>query len=59
MATATYWQRGEALDYVNNTEAIIEANTVIVYGDRIAVTGCDIAPGELGSIHVEGVFAFG
>ena len=58
MAKASFWQRGEALDYMNNTESVIEANAVIVFGSRIAVAGCDIAPGELGSIHVEGVFEF-
>ena len=57
MAKANFWQRGEALDYLNSTDALIEANTVVIYGDRIGVVGCDIAPGELGSLHVTGVFA--
>ena len=53
----TYWQRGESLDYTNAGDTTIEAGTVITYGDRIGIAGCDIAPGEMGSIHVEGVFA--
>lgn len=53
---ATYFQRGEALDYTNGTANKIAAGTVVVYGDRIGVAGCDIAAGETGSIHVEGVF---
>lgn len=57
MAKANFWQRGEALDYVNKTDALIEANTVVVYGHRIGVVGCDIAPGETGSLHVTGVFS--
>lgn len=52
----TYWQRGESLDYKNDGDTTIEAGTVIVYGERIGIAGCEIAPGEMGSIHVEGVF---
>ena len=57
MAKATFWQRGEALDYRNTGNAIIEANTIVVYGTKIGVVGCDIAPGESGALHVEGVFS--
>lgn len=56
MATATFWQRGETLDYTNSTEADIPANTVVVIGDRIGVTGCDIPAGQTGSVHMTGVF---
>lgn len=58
MASANYWQRGESLDYTNSGSAKIEAGTVIVFGTRIGVAGCDILPGEIGSLHVEGVFEF-
>ena len=58
MAKATYWQRGETIDYKNATEATIPANTVISLGTRIGVAGTDIAVGEVGSLHVVGVFAF-
>jgi len=53
---ANYWQRGESLDYMNSGNTKIEAGAVITYGARIGVAGCDIEPGEMGSIHVEGVF---
>lgn len=56
MALATYAQRGESLDYKNTGDTKIEANTIVVYGSKIGVTGCDIDPGEIGTIHVMGVF---
>jgi predicted RecA/RadA family phage recombinase len=56
MATAAYWQRGESLDYTNSGTSTIEANTIVAYGTRIGVIGCDIAAGETGSLHVSGVF---
>ena len=56
MSKATYWQRGETLDYRNITETKIEANTIIPFGSHIGVAGTDILPGELGSLHVAGVF---
>lgn len=58
MSKAAYWQRGEAIDYTNETEDMIEAGAVISFGNRIGVAGTDIAPGETGSLHVEGVFEF-
>ena len=57
MAKATYWQRGESLDYVNSGDTVIEANTIVALGTRIGVIGTDINPKERGSIHVTGVFA--
>lgn len=56
MAKAAFWQRGESLDYTNSGDTKIEANTIMLYGSRLAVVGCDIAPGETGSLHVTGVF---
>lgn len=56
MSKAAFWQRGEALDYRNNTDTKIEANTIISFGGHIGVAGTDILPGELGSLHVTGVF---
>lgn len=53
---AAYWQRGEALDYKNNTAEVMEANTVIDLKTRICVAGTDIEPGNVGSVHVMGVF---
>lgn len=56
MRKAEYWQRGEAIDYKNTTDTKIEANTIIAFGGHIGVAGTDIIPGELGSLHVTGVF---
>ena len=53
---ATYYQRGEALDYTNGSGAKINAGDVVVFGARIGIAGCDMADGETGTIHVEGVF---
>lgn len=55
---AVYWQRGESIDYANSGDAKIEAGTVVELGSLIGVTGCDIAPGEVGSLHIVGVFKF-
>lgn len=57
MSKAAYWQRGEALDYTNTGTKKIEANTVIVLGGRIGVAGMEISPGELGTLHVTGVYS--
>ena len=56
MAKASFWQRGESLDYKNGTDAVIEANTVIDLTTRIGVVGTTINPGEIGSLHVEGIY---
>lgn len=56
MSKAEYWQRGEALDYHNTTDALIPANTIVQICSRIGVTGTAIAPGEVGSLHVSGVW---
>lgn len=56
MGKAAFWQRGEALDYINTGTAVIEANTVITFGGHIGIAGTDILPGETGSLHVAGVF---
>lgn len=54
--TAVYYQRGETLDYKNSTDNMIPANTVVLLGKRIGVTGNDIPAGETGSLHMTGVF---
>ena len=56
MSKATYWQRGEAIDYVNAGAAKIDANTIILFGTKIGIAGTDIEVGETGSLIVEGVF---
>ena len=56
MANATYWQRGESVDYTNGSGAKISANTVILFGSRLGIAGTDIEDGETGSLIVSGVF---
>lgn len=56
MSKATYWQRGETLDYKNKTELVIPENTIVKMVTRIGVTGTYINPGEVGSLHVSGIF---
>ena len=56
MSKAAFWQRGEALDYTNTGTKTIEANTIISFGEHIGIAGTDILPGEVGTLHVTGVF---
>ena len=56
MANATFWQRGEAIDYTNVSGSKIEANEIVVLGSHVGVAGSDIANGETGALHVFGVF---
>lgn len=51
---ATYWQRGETLDYT--PENAVGNGEVVSLGTRIGVAGGDIKAGELGHLHVVGVF---
>lgn len=53
---AEYRHRGENLNYVNPTDAVIEAGTVIAIGTHAAVAATRIEPGELGSVTTTGVF---
>lgn len=53
---ATYWQRGETLDYTP-ASADVENGQVIDLGTRIGVAGTNITKGQQGQIHVVGVFA--
>lgn len=56
MEKASYSQRGETLDYRNNTSNIIEEDVIVPIKTRVGVTGTLIYPGEMGSVHVMGVF---
>lgn len=56
MSKAAYWQRGESLDYLNETSAVIEANTIIPMVGRIGIAGTSINPHEMGSVHVTGIY---
>ena len=54
--TAEYVQRGETLDYKNATDTAIPCDTVVAVGGRLGITGGEIKPGELGSLHMVGVY---
>ena len=56
MSKATYQYRGEAIDYVNETGAKIEALDVVAVGDHVGVAAADIEDGATGAIHMTGVF---
>lgn len=56
MSKATYWQKGDTLDFKNETGDLIEANTIIVVGKKVGIAGTNIQNGETGSIHMSGVF---
>lgn len=51
---ATYWQRGETLDYTPT--AAVRNGAVVGLGTRVGVAGSDIAAGTQGQVHVVGVF---
>ena len=54
---ATYLQRGETIDFTNNTGAAIAANDIVVLTNRIGVAATEIPLGAVGTVHVSGVFA--
>lgn len=56
MSKATYWQRGESLDYKNTGSATISANTIVELSERIGIAGTDIKVGAIGDLHMCGVF---
>lgn len=56
MAKAAYYQKGEVLDYTNNTAESIAYNDVVVLGSRIGVAAENIPVGGIGSVSVVGVY---
>lgn len=53
---AIYWQRGETIDFLNETEKTIEAGELVSFGEAIGVAGEDIPPKAVGGLHIEGVY---
>ena len=51
---AKYWQKGEVLDYT--PKDAVGNGAVVSLGTRIGIAGSDISAGELGHLHVVGVF---
>jgi predicted RecA/RadA family phage recombinase len=56
MATATYIQEGDAIDYTPGAD--VSAGDVIVQNDLVGVAKHDIPANKLGSLSVAGVFDF-
>lgn len=56
MSKATYWQQGATLDYKNTTNKPIDAGEIVTFGSRIGIAGTRIPAGEVGTLHVEGVY---
>ena len=52
---ATYYQRGETLDYFPTEN--VDNGVVVDLGTRIGVAAAPIRAGEQGAVHVVGVFA--
>lgn len=53
---AMYQQEGKSLDYINSTEDMIEAGTLVIIGAIAGVAATNIAPGEIGSVVTTGVY---
>lgn len=53
---AVYIQKGESLDYKNDTDNVVSAGDVVVIGNRAGVAGTTIPAGGTGSIHMMGVY---
>jgi Uncharacterized conserved protein len=54
--SAVYIQKGEVLDYKNETTDVITASTIKKFGEKVGVIGGNIPPGETGAIHMVGVY---
>lgn len=54
MAKAIYRQKGETLDYI--PDANQQAGDIVSLGTRVGVIGEDVQAGQLGHVHVEGVY---
>lgn len=51
---ATYWQKGEVLDFTPTED--VKNGQVVPIVSRVGIAGSDIAAGEQGHLHVVGVF---
>lgn len=56
---AVYIQKGDRIDYKNETEAVIKSGDVVALGtNRIAVADCQIEVGAVGTLALTGVWEF-
>lgn len=56
MAKANFYQNGENIDFVNDTESVIDAGDIVNLSCKIAVAGGTIPAGETGAVITKGVF---
>ncbi len=56
MSKAAYQYRGEAIDFENGTGAKIEALDLVAVGGHVGVAAADIENGEIGGLHMTGIF---
>lgn len=56
MSKAIYYQNGENIDFVNNTESVINAGDIVNLSCKISVAGGTIPASETGSVITTGVF---
>lgn len=57
MAKATYWQKGQTIDYTNpSSSAAIAAGEIVELAARIGVAATDIPASGIGTVVTEGVF---
>jgi len=56
MAKATFWQKGEKIDYKNAGTEVIGNGDIVVIGSKIGVAGNEIAVGATGSLVLSGIF---
>ncbi|MGF7431089.1 DUF2190 family protein [Thermoanaerobacterium thermosaccharolyticum] len=56
MAKGIYIQKGEVIDFINNTGADIAYGDVVPIGSRIGIAAENIAKGATGSLNVTGVY---
>lgn len=54
----SYIQPGDHINYTNSGETKIAAMTLAFVGTLACIAGCDIEPGETGSLATRGVFSF-
>lgn len=56
MAKATYWQKGEKIDYTNSGSTKVASGQIVVLGTKVGVAGGDIEVGATGTLVMSGVF---
>lgn len=53
---ASYVQKGNDINYKNETDKLIERGEVVIFGDTAGVAADDIQPGLTGVLHLTGAY---